>query len=387
MIGMFEQSGAELTASDALTLRENIISGFVTTGVMQNKFHEFGLDVFTDEDNARIDEMTDTLYAQTRAICVAQVAKEYGKTEQEAERYADRFMELNGYTRGYMRSQALSSFMEEKLLDYVAGDLKPLTNEEVEAYYQENLVEPSRQLYGDDIATFETEVLYGGQVSYYLPEGYRYIRQLLLTAPEDIAKQLADNQTAREAAEERIQTAVNRLDGVLEEDAAEANREFNAAQKEYEALELEHEAIIARMMEHYSAEMASIREALAQGESFTDIAARYTGEGEEIPDEGYLVCKDSILYAETFRDQAMALEHVGDVSEPFATSLGVHIVEYASDAKGGAVALTPEQRESMAKTALLAEKYQLLQDRIKIWQKDYEIETYPELIALPKNLS
>ena len=141
------------------------------------------------------------------------------------------------------------------------------------------------------------------------------------------------------------------------------------------------------MMEHYSAEITSIREALAQGESFAEIAARYAKEGEEIPDEGYLVCKDSILYAEAFRDQAMALEHVGDVSEPFATSLGVHIVEYASDAKGGAVTLTQEQRENMAKTALLAEKYQLLQDRIKIWQKDYEIETYPELIALPKNLS
>ena len=85
--------------------------------------------------------------------------------------------------------------------------------------------------------------------------------------------------------------------------------------------------------------------------------------------------------------QAMALEHVGDVSEPFATSLGIHIVEYASDAKGGAVALTQEQRESMAKAALLEEKYQILQDRLKIWQKDYDIETQPELIALPENLS
>ena len=83
----------------------------------------------------------------------------------------------------------------------------------------------------------------------------------------------------------------------------------------------------------------------------------------------------------------MALEHIGDVSEPFATSLGIHIVEYASDAKAGAVALTGEQREAVAEAALLAEKYELLQDRIKIWQKDYEIETHPELIALPEDLT
>ena len=389
MLATFEQSGAEMTADEASALRQSVISSFVATGVMQNKFNEFGLGAFTDEDNARIDELTDTLYAQGRALCVAQIAKEYGKTEQEADRYADMFMELNGYTRGYMRSQALSSFMQEKLLDYVAGDLKPLTEEEVNTYYQENFVEPSRQLYGGDIATFETEVLYGGQVSFYMPEGYRYIRQLLLPAPQDIASRLSDNQTAREQADARITTAANRIYGlkVLDEVSTDADAEFTAAQEAYEALEQEHEALIAQMMAHYRAEIDAIREALAQGESFAEIAARYAKEGEEIPDEGYLVCKDSILYAEAFRDQAMALEHVGDVSEPFATSLGVHIVEYASDAKGGAVALTQEQRESMAKAALLEEKYQILQDRLKIWQKDYDIETHPERIELPKNLS
>ena len=389
MLATFEQSGTEMTADEASALRQSVISSFVATGVMQNKFNEFGLGAFTDEDNARIDELTDTLYAQGRALCVAQIAKEYGKTEQEADRYADMFMELNGYTRGYMRSQALSSFMQEKLLDYVAGDLKPLTDAEVDAYYQESFVEPSRQLYGGDIATFETEVLYGGQVSFYMPEGYRYIRQLLLPAPEDIAKQLSDNQTAREQAEARITTAANRIYGlkVLDEVSTDADAEFTAAQEAYEALEQEHEALIAQMMAHYRAEIDAIREALAQGESFAEIAAQYADEDEEIPDEGYLVCKDSILYAEAFRDQAMALEHVGDVSEPFATSLGIHIVEYASDAKGGAVALTQEQRESMAKAALLEEKYQILQDRLKIWHKDYDIETHPELIALPENLS
>ena len=389
MLATFEQSGAEMTADEASALRQSVISSFVATGVMQNKFNEFGLGALTDEDNARIDELTDTLYAQGRALCVAQIAKEYGKTEEEADRYADMFMELNGYTRGYMRSQALSSFMQEKLLDYVAGDLKPLTDAEVDAYYQESFVEPSRQLYGGDIAAFETEVLYGGQVSFYMPEGYRYIRQLLLPAPEDIAKQLSDNQTAREQAEARITTAANRIYGlkVLDEVSTDADAEFTAAQEAYEALEQEHEALIAQMMAHYRAEIDAIREALAQGESFAEIAAQYADEDEEIPDEGYLVCKDSILYAEAFRDQAMALEHVGDVSEPFATSLGIHIVEYASDAKGGAVALTQEQRESMAKAALLEEKYQILQDKLKIWQKDYDIETHPELIALPENLS
>ena len=136
MVSLFEQSGAELTASDAATLRDSVITSFVAAGVMENKFNEFGLGVLTDEDNARIDELADAVYAQARAVFVAQIMEQYGKTEQEADRYADMFMELNGYTQGYARGQALASFKEEKLLDYVAGDLKPLTDAELDAYYQ-----------------------------------------------------------------------------------------------------------------------------------------------------------------------------------------------------------------------------------------------------------
>lgn len=388
-VSLFEQSGAELTASDAATLRDSVITSFVAAGVMENKFNEFGLGVLSDADNARIDELADAVYAQARAVFVAQIMEQYGKTEQEADRYADMFMELNGYTQGYARGQALAAFKEEKLLDYVAGDLKPLTDAELNAYYQENLVEPSRELYANDVAAFETEVLYGEQMSCYIPEGYRYIRQLLLPAPADIAQKLTDNQTAREEADARITTAANRLYGLkaLAEDTTEADAEFTAAQEEYEALEQEHEALIAQMLESYSADITAIREALAQGQSFAEIAVRYADADDEIPEEGYLICKDSILYAEEFRDRAMALEHIGDVSEPFATSMGIHIVEYAGDAKAGAVALTGEQREAVAEAALLAEKYQLLQDRLKIWQKDYDIETNPELIALPEDLT
>lgn len=389
MVSLFEQSGAELTAGDADTLCSSVITSFVAAGVMENKFNEFGLGVLSDEDNARIDELADSAYAQARAACVAQIAQQYGKTEEEADRYADMFMELNGYTRGYARGQALAAFKEEKLLDYVAGDLPPLTDEEVEAYYQENLVEPSRQLYENDVAAFETDVLYNGQMSCYMPEGYRYIRQLLLPAPADIAQKLTDNQTAREEADARITTAANRLYGLtaLAEDTTEADAEFTAAQEAYEALEQEHEALIAQMLEQTGADIAAIREALAQGKAFAEIAAQYAGEGAESPEDGYLICKDSILYAEEFRDRAMALEHPGDVSEPFATSMGIHIVEYVGDAVAGEVALTDEQRETVAAAALLDEKYQLLQDRIKIWQKDYEIETKPELIVLPEDLS
>ena len=41
---------------------------------------------------------------------------------------------------------------------------------------------------------------------------------------------------------------------------------------------------------------------------------------------------------ESFRDAAMALAKVGDVSEPVRSSYGIHLIKYVSDAVEGPVA-------------------------------------------------
>ena len=47
------------------------------------------------------------------------------------------------------------------------------------------------------------------------------------------------------------------------------------------------------------------------------------------------VSADSTNWVTEFRDAAMALENVGDVSEPVRSEYGIHIIKYVSDAVEG----------------------------------------------------
>ena len=56
-------------------------------------------------------------------------------------------------------------------------------------------------------------------------------------------------------------------------------------------------------------------------------------------ENGYPVSADSTNWVTEFRDAAMALENVGDVSEPVRSEYGIHIIKYVSDAVEGEVGL------------------------------------------------
>ena len=55
--------------------------------------------------------------------------------------------------------------------------------------------------------------------------------------------------------------------------------------------------------------------------------------------DGYLVWADCESWVTSFRDGAMALEKVGDVSEPTEGYYGYYIIKYVSDVPEGPVAL------------------------------------------------
>ena len=52
-----------------------------------------------------------------------------------------------------------------------------------------------------------------------------------------------------------------------------------------------------------------------------------------------------------FRDGAMGIANVGEISEPVKSAYGFHIIRYESDIPKGAVALD-EVRDAIAETAL-----------------------------------
>ena len=86
------------------------------------------------------------------------------------------------------------------------------------------------------------------------------------------------------------------------------------------------------------------------------------------------------MWPESFIKAASVLEKVGDISQPFVTEQGVHILCYAGEVPAGAHVLTDEERELLNAAALRYYQMEKLNDLIDGWQADYEIEAHPELL-------
>ena len=86
-----------------------------------------------------------------------------------------------------------------------------------------------------------------------------------------------------------------------------------------------------------------VEEKLAAGEDFDALMEQYGQDPgmqtSPAKENGYPVSADSTNWVTEFRDAAMALENVGDVSEPVRSEYGIHIIKYVSDAVEGEVGL------------------------------------------------
>ena len=95
---------------------------------------------------------------------------------------------------------------------------------------------------------------------------------------------------------------------------------------------------------------------------------------------GYPVCADDTNYVDEFTTAAMALAKVGDVSEPFQTQYGIHIVKYVSDITEGAVPLD-EVKDTVSAEVLKTKQDDLYQTTLDQWITEANAKTYKDRLA------
>ena len=187
-----------------------------------------------------------------------------------------------------------------------------------------------------------------GGVSYYVPEGYRRIKHIVMALPENIAERLSALQAGSPA----------------------------ISPDEWQSLQNEAAEVMKSKTD-------AIYQALADGESFESLMALYSYDTGVAPeDAGYLIHADSELWDDGFHKAAMALAHPGDVSEPVVTAAGVHIILYAGDEPAGALALTQEQQEMLGQAALADKQTRALEELVSQHRGDYELEIHPEGLTI-----
>ena len=409
--GQAESNGYDVTSPEIIeAIRQYSLKYTLHSTLLHQKATELGMDTITDEEKAKIEAEAKEEWDSIVESYATQSGLMSDESTEEEKVAARAQIEASFLTIGYDEARfvretvegQMENTMANRLMDYLTAD-KSVTEEEIQNYFND-LVSEDRETYADNVDMYEFYTNYYGQTSYYVPEGYRGITHILLTVDEqllDTWKDLSarlEEQKADASAEATDEEAAPADTEVAETAApAEAESAETAAPADAESTETavpaEAESTPEPTPEPVTQEMVDaaekaildsvqstvdeIKAKIADGVSFDDLIKEYGTDPGMQQDatraEGYHVHKDSIVWDPAFTAAAMALEKVGDISEPFVGQYGVHILQYLKDIPAGATELTNEMKEEFREKLQDEMRNTALNDALEQWEKEANI--------------
>ncbi|MBQ7655199.1 MAG: peptidylprolyl isomerase, partial [Clostridia bacterium] len=200
-----------------------------------------------------------------------------------------------------------------------------------------------------------------GSAVYYAPAGYRMVKHILIGVSDEDSAAASDAQTALADAQDALTNAAEDAD----KDALQAA--VDAAQAAYDAAQ-------AAGMANAKAKADEVYAlATAEGADFDALIAEYST--DSMPETGYAIREGFAYFVEPFVTGAMALQNVGDVSEPIESTYGYHIIKYVSDVAEGPVDIETV-RESISSALLSTKKTELTDSTIQQWVSEANVKTF-----------
>ncbi|MBR1586118.1 MAG: peptidylprolyl isomerase [Clostridia bacterium] len=347
--------------TDEATITPQVIDYYVEQLVSLQKAKELGLDQFTDEEKAHIQEHADEDWQSY----LSQIASNYfpgleleGEAlEAEAQKYIAEYG-LSG--KDAFEQSAADEVLLEKLNDETVKDVT-VTEEELEAQLAEK-VAADQETYTADPDAYGNAVNSGTAV-YYAPAGYRTVKHILINLLEADSSAIDELDDALTAAENALENA----DEDADTDALQA-----AVDEAQAAVDAATETAFANIQEKVN---EVYEKATAEGADFDALITEYSD--DSMPATGYAIREGYVYFVEPFVTAAMALENIGDVSEPVRSTYGYHIIQYVGDVAEGAVAL--DTVRDALETELLADKKEATyNDAVAAWTAAADVKTYPE---------
>lgn len=286
-----------------------------------------------------------------------------------------------GYTLDIVYQEALVNVRYSRIFELYCPDVT-VSEEEVQAYLEDEFITPDREAYENDVPRYEREILTPGNEAFFTPAGYRVIRQILLPFPATVVKEINALQPDLEEGAAALEDAYNKA-----ADAAIAGGDVETARREYQNQADAYAELLGKVVELEQSALPLLKETTEEiarryndGESFESLTEAFGQEAGEAAGSELLYHTDSENWAETFKKHVDALQNPGEITEPFVTDLGVHIVCYVSDFPGGIHELTEEEKNTLQASALEAKQMKRLETFLQEWRKEFTIETYPELL-------
>lgn len=421
----------ELTEEDLESYGESALEQLIESQVIADKLVELGFDPLGEEDAAEVESYADSTLSFYKMLMRYQNYPDLETVEEEAARLQEEALiaatadeaqesvepaepvatitdaqleemlenDLNavGYSRDYFVQSRTISVQQEQLKDYATKDVA-VSDDEVKAEFDSRVAAQKESF--DATPALYAQYMNNGTDCYYVPAGYRGVKNLLIKISSEKSSEISDLSSAVSTAQSTIDDAQSQLDELSAEDTSAYDEETLAG---YEAQVAALEEQIASAQETLTGSQAQLEEttlaayaeieATAQevldralaGEDFDALLEEFgedTGmNSEPNKSRGYLVCEGLSLYEQSFQDAAMALEQVGDVSaELVKTSYGYHILQYATDVAEGEVEYTDEIKNDIHDEMLADAQDAAYDAAITQWVSEANVTTYPKVM-------
>ena len=382
------QYGVAMTAEYSQEVLQIAIDLMVQRAIIANKLEEMGLSDLSEE--------TATLRDEIQAMFddeVASYSTYYGlSTEEAIEDFA-----AMGLTVDLVYSEQEAYIMQQKLMEAVIPEEDvAVSDEEIQAEYSVAQEETKAMFESNPGMFAEYATVYPYDEIFFVPDGFRYVSHILLPMPDDVAAELNDYQTDMNAAQSVIFNLVNEQNATTEEGAEEGGdaattrtaeeiqADIDAQEAIYNELHDKYEAALQQVLPSMTTLVDEITGKLDAGTSFADLIAEYSTDTDQAayyPD-GYVVSEGTSVWGASFADAAMALENVGDISEPVMSEFGVHIIRY--EHTSGPVPLADSIAE-IIRSYLRTDKEDVAFSALyESWLAEATPETHPELLKVPE---
>ena len=391
--------------------REYVVQDLKETIVKDQKIADLGLGELTDEDQktleTRIEEELNGYRDTIKEYYITDKTLEGAALEAEV----DKMMEQFGIDESGICEAIKDEIFQQKLRDEVVKDVA-VTEEEITADFNSK-VESSKTTYENNAGAWAS-AKNNGTTLYYVPEGIRMVKQILIAYTDEdqkvlnelsdrlaevsVAANTADTMLTSLGVEDAVALAgqvkvtvaptdaaasgiwTGELTATVEEaftdaelddttkssaiDLATANAKFDFYQEQKKQA-------TAAALANIEAEADDVLAQLAAGGDWDALMAEKNDDpgmkSGATAENGYAVSADMTSFDPAFVNAAMALANVGDVSDKIAgESYGYYIIKYVADAPAGAIALD-EVRESISSTLLTQKQTEAFDNAVASW--------------------
>jgi len=301
-----DEYDTELQASVA----QETVQTKLSTSIVRHYAAQNGYEL-TEEKKTELAAQVKTALDNTREYLESYLSA-YGFTGDELNAAVEEQMAQAGYTEETLMDSAELNDVLNFLYERATADVT-VTEDEVKAAFDEKVAQQKESYASVD--TFINDYVNESEILY-TPENVRLMECIFVASVEGEATE--DEATADEATADEA-TA----------DEATADEATVAEATAGEA------ADIASLTGYAKAK--AIAAAIAGGADFEESMKAYNEDSstEEQMLRGYPVAENSTTYGDEFTAGAMALEHVGDVSDVIVTDYGYFILRYAKDLESG----------------------------------------------------